>query len=190
MRAGNPSGRPRIRRGFRHPPGRGICRRLPCDPRLLPLVGPTPEGHFTRRDLIRLHDGRVAPALASGRYSTHELLALEERFINRALNERAVGAAPWSRAPCIRRLPPGPRSAPTGPRWSADCGSAAIALRSWSVRRAPGRRSSSSAFSSGIAGTPARSRRRLPRGLDRIQRDRRSGCVRRCRGRRTRCGAG
>jgi hypothetical protein len=58
----------------------------------LPLVGPTPEGHFTRRDLIRLHDGRVARALASGRYSTHELLALEERFINRALNERAVGA--------------------------------------------------------------------------------------------------
>jgi conjugative relaxase-like TrwC/TraI family protein len=63
------------------------------DPRVLPLVGSAAEGQFSRRDVIRLHDGRVAPAPGTiGRYSTHELLALEQRIINRALVERGVGA--------------------------------------------------------------------------------------------------
>jgi conjugative relaxase-like TrwC/TraI family protein len=63
------------------------------DPRVVPLVGPAVAGDFIRRDVIRLHKGRVAPALGTaGRYSTPELLALEQRIINRALDERGVGA--------------------------------------------------------------------------------------------------
>jgi conjugative relaxase-like TrwC/TraI family protein len=76
-----------------------------CDPRVLPLVEPAAEGHFTRRDVIRLQDGRVAPALGTtGRYSTHELLALEQRIINRALDERAVGAGTVEPAAVRRAL--------------------------------------------------------------------------------------
>jgi hypothetical protein len=76
------------------------------DPRVVPLlVGPATEGGFSRRDVRRLHEGRVARATGTaGRHSTHELLALEQRIINRALEERGVGAGAVDPDPVRRAL--------------------------------------------------------------------------------------
>ena len=64
-----------------------------ADPRVVALV-PGGQGNLSHRDVLRLDDGRVVPAMGHAtRYTTHELLALEREVINRALGERAVGAA-------------------------------------------------------------------------------------------------
>ena len=63
------------------------------DTRVVPLLAPTSDVDVSRREVMRLNDGRVVPAPSRvGRYSTHELLALEQRVIERALSERGVGA--------------------------------------------------------------------------------------------------
>ena len=64
-----------------------------ADPRVVALH-PGPEGRLSHRDVLRLDDGRVVPAVAHAtRYTTRELLSLEREVIDRAVNERAVGAA-------------------------------------------------------------------------------------------------
>jgi conjugative relaxase-like TrwC/TraI family protein len=75
------------------------------DGRVLPLAGPLAEGHVTRSDVIRREDGRLVPAMVQdGRYSTHELAALEQQVIARALRERAVGAGTADPAAVERAL--------------------------------------------------------------------------------------
>ena len=55
---------------------------------------PGARGRLSDRDVLRLDDGRVVPAMTDAtRYSTRELLALEREVIDRAVGERAVGVA-------------------------------------------------------------------------------------------------
>jgi hypothetical protein len=64
-----------------------------ADSRVVALV-PGGQGNLSHRDALRLDDGRAVPAMGHAtRYTTRELLALEREVIDRALGERAVGAA-------------------------------------------------------------------------------------------------
>ena len=83
-----------------------------ADPRVVALV-PGERGGLSDRDVLRLDDGRVVPALADAtRYSTRELLGVEREVIDRAVGERAVGVAVAEPAAVERALSARPTIGP------------------------------------------------------------------------------
>jgi hypothetical protein len=83
-----------------------------ADPRVVALV-PSAQGHLSHRDVLRLDDGRVVPAMTDAtRYSTRELLGVEREVIDRAVGERAVGVAVAEPAAVERALSARPTIGP------------------------------------------------------------------------------
>ena len=82
------------------------------DPWVIPLIGPQADAHVARGEAIRRRDGGIVPTTVDDRrYSTVELVVLEQQVIERRLRERAVGQGSATTERSVRRPATSPAAA-------------------------------------------------------------------------------